>query len=107
VSQGPNFPFGVAFISYKYSEEQLLAYAYAFEQATMARNTVKPYILPKTQIVPVVPTPTPTASPTNLYPDLSEITVDDIVIGYQTNAFTAVQLGMLSCCLCIVFFSSP
>jgi hypothetical protein len=49
----------------------------------------------------------PTASPTNLYPDLSEITVDDIVIGYQTNAFTAVQLGMLSCCLCIVFFSSP
>jgi hypothetical protein len=29
--------------------------------------------------------------------DLSDMTVDDIMMGYQTDAFTTVQLGMQPC----------
>jgi amidase len=50
ITSGPNVPFGLAFISSKWSEEKLFAYAYAYEQATMVRNTVKPYILPTAQV---------------------------------------------------------
>jgi amidase len=63
VARGVNFPFGIAFVSRKFSEEKLFAYAYAFEQASMAQAKVKPYILPKTQIVSS-PSMTPTAMPT-------------------------------------------
>jgi hypothetical protein len=52
ITSGPNVPFGLAFISSKWSEERLFAYAYAYEQATMVRDTVKPYILPNTQVQP-------------------------------------------------------
>jgi hypothetical protein len=50
VSRGVNFPFGISFISRKFSEEKLLAYAYAFEQASMAISLVKPHMLPTTQV---------------------------------------------------------
>ena len=35
VTAGPHFPFGLAFLGPRFSEEKLVAYAYAFEQATM------------------------------------------------------------------------
>jgi amidase len=50
VFRGVNYPFGISFISRKFSEEKLLAYAYAFEQASMAISLVKPYRLPTTQV---------------------------------------------------------
>jgi amidase len=80
VARGVNFPFGIAFISRKFSEEQLFAYAYAFEQASMARSTVKPFLLPKTQVM---------LPKTDLY----TMTIDDVMTGYKTNTISSVQLG--------------
>jgi amidase len=50
VSLGPNFPFGISFVGRKFSEPTLIQAAYAFEQATMVRDQVKPYILPNFQL---------------------------------------------------------
>jgi amidase len=80
VARGVNFPFGIAFVSKKFSEEQLFAYAYAFEQASMARNAVKPFMLPKTQVM---------LPKTDLY----TMTIDDVMMGYKTNTLSSVQLG--------------
>ena len=46
VSVGPNIPFGIAFIGRRWSEETLISLSYAFEQRTMIRKTMKPYITP-------------------------------------------------------------
>ena len=35
VTSGPHFPFGLSFLGLRFSEEKLISYAYAFEQATM------------------------------------------------------------------------
>lgn len=46
VSVAPNIPFGIAFVGRKWSEEKLIALAYAFEQRTMIRRQMKPSIRP-------------------------------------------------------------
>lgn len=46
VSVAPNMPFGIAFIGRRWSEELLIALAYAFEQRTMTRQKMSPYISP-------------------------------------------------------------
>ncbi|KAI4101645.1 MAG: hypothetical protein L6R37_004831 [Teloschistes peruensis] len=46
VSSAPNIPFGIAFVGRRWSEEKLIALAYAFEQRTMIRRKMKPYIRP-------------------------------------------------------------
>lgn len=46
VSVAPNMPFGIAFIGRRWSEELLIALAYAFEQRTMTRQKMSPYINP-------------------------------------------------------------
>ncbi|KAK7946696.1 uncharacterized protein PG986_011017 [Apiospora aurea] len=51
---GPNLPFGIAFLGEHFSEEKLISLAYAFEQRTKVRNTIKPYIQPKTELVDIV-----------------------------------------------------
>ncbi|KAK6856792.1 hypothetical protein PG995_006979 [Apiospora arundinis] len=51
---GPNLPFGIAFLGEHFSEERLISLAYAFEQRTKVRNTIKPYIEPKTELVDIV-----------------------------------------------------
>ncbi|KAK8102714.1 glutamyl-tRNA(Gln) amidotransferase subunit A [Apiospora sp. TS-2023a] len=51
---GPNLPFGLAFLGEHFSEEKLISMAYAFEQRTKVRNTIKPYIEPKTELVDIV-----------------------------------------------------
>ncbi|KAK8099201.1 uncharacterized protein PG998_012442 [Apiospora kogelbergensis] len=51
---GPNLPFGIAFLGEHFSEEKLISLAYAFEQRTKVRNTIKPYIQPKTELVDVI-----------------------------------------------------
>lgn len=41
---GPNYPFGLSFIGRRFSEEKLIAYAYAFEQKTKVRSKVDPFV---------------------------------------------------------------
>ena len=50
----PNVPFGISFFAERFSEEKLIGLAYAFEQRTMVRNTIVPYIQPKTELKDVV-----------------------------------------------------
>ena len=50
VQIGPNVPFGIGFMGRAWSEEKLIGLAYAFEQRTMVRSKVVPYIVPKTEL---------------------------------------------------------
>ena len=50
VQIGPNTPFGIGFMGRAWSEETLIGFAYAFEQRTMVRREVVPYIVPKTEL---------------------------------------------------------
>lgn len=50
----PNIPFGVSFAGKQWSEETLIGFAYAYEQRTMVRERVKPYIQPKTELKDVI-----------------------------------------------------
>ncbi|CAJ2503885.1 Uu.00g112790.m01.CDS01 [Anthostomella pinea] len=51
VDTGPNVPFGLAFLGEHFSEEKLIGMAYAFEERTKVRNSIKPYIRPQTEMV--------------------------------------------------------
>ncbi|KAI9797685.1 MAG: hypothetical protein M1833_005346 [Piccolia ochrophora] len=51
VKVGPNIPFGISFLGRPWSETTLIALAYAFEQRTLVRNRVQPYITPVTEVV--------------------------------------------------------
>ncbi|KAL8868674.1 MAG: hypothetical protein Q9174_004835, partial [Haloplaca sp. 1 TL-2023] len=46
VSVAPNIPFGISFVGRRWSEEKLISLAYAFEQRTMIRRKMKPYVRP-------------------------------------------------------------
>lgn len=46
--------FGFSFLGDAYSEASLISYAYAFEQRTMVRNMIQPYIVPNTEVADVV-----------------------------------------------------
>jgi len=50
----PNIPFGISFSGALWSEESLIGFAYAFEQRTMVREKVKPYLMPGIEIENVV-----------------------------------------------------
>lgn len=50
----PNVPFGISFLAERFSEEKLIGLAYAFEQRTLVRDTIKPYIEPTTELKDVV-----------------------------------------------------
>ncbi|KAK3330055.1 amidase [Apodospora peruviana] len=54
VMAAPNVPFGISFLAERFSEEKLIGLAYAFEQRTMVRNTIVPYIQPVTELADVV-----------------------------------------------------
>ncbi|KAK4218887.1 putative glutamyl-tRNA amidotransferase subunit A [Rhypophila decipiens] len=54
VIRGPNMPFGISFLAERFSEEKLIGLAYAFEQRTLVREKVRPYIAPKTELGDVV-----------------------------------------------------
>ncbi|OAQ99146.1 hypothetical protein LLEC1_02395 [Akanthomyces lecanii] len=51
---GPNHPFGFGFAGDYFSEEKLIGMAYALEQLTQVRKTVKPYKRPTTELKDVV-----------------------------------------------------
>ncbi|BFZ63301.1 hypothetical protein YB2330_004423 [Saitoella coloradoensis] len=55
VAIAPNVPFGLAFLGRPFSEQKLIQYAYAFEQATLVREKgPKPYIVPNVEVMDVV-----------------------------------------------------
>ena len=56
VETGPNIPFGLSFLGAAWSEAALIGYAYAYEQRTLTRNKVQPYLVPTTELVDVVGT---------------------------------------------------
>ncbi|KAG8162126.1 hypothetical protein KVR01_007891 [Diaporthe batatas] len=56
VGFGPNIPFGISFLGESFTEEKLIGMAYAFEQRTMVRKQVHPYLQPKTEIADVIGT---------------------------------------------------
>lgn len=50
----PNQPFGFAFTGARFSEETLIGMAYTLEQKTLVRKTIKPIVVPKTELKDVV-----------------------------------------------------
>lgn len=54
VNIGPNIPFGVSFLGDLFSEEGLVGMAYAYEQRTKIRDTIKPYVQPNTELWDIV-----------------------------------------------------
>ncbi|KAM0253375.1 hypothetical protein ACHAQJ_007270 [Trichoderma viride] len=54
VLSSPNGPFGISFSGPAFSEEKLFAMAYDFEQRTNVRTSIKPHIVPKTELMHVV-----------------------------------------------------
>lgn len=55
VATAPNLPFGLSFMGAKWSEYELISFAYAYEQKTKVRNMVQPYLQPHTELKDVVP----------------------------------------------------
>lgn len=53
-ASAPNLPFGFSFLGARFDEFNLIGLAYAFEQRTLVRNAIKPYIEPTTELVDVV-----------------------------------------------------
>ena len=55
-SNGPNQPFGIAFVGTAFSEFELISFAFAYEQATHNRlkQLAFPEAIPKTQLVDIV-----------------------------------------------------
>jgi len=47
-------PFGLSFLGNKWTEYDLIGYAYAYEQRSKARNKVQPYIVPNTELSSIV-----------------------------------------------------
>lgn len=56
VEIAPGIPFGISFLGSKWSEETLIEIAYAFEQRTLIRNTIKRHIMPHTEVAPITNT---------------------------------------------------
>ncbi|KAL4929559.1 amidase signature domain-containing protein [Aspergillus undulatus] len=54
VQAAPGIPFGLSFLGAKFSDAKLIGLAYAFEQHTMVRDTVRPYIMPRTDLAGMV-----------------------------------------------------
>ncbi|KAI9815941.1 MAG: hypothetical protein M1827_001933 [Pycnora praestabilis] len=54
VANGPNIPFGISFLGTAFTEATLISFAYAFEQRTMVRNQVQPFIVPNTELRDIV-----------------------------------------------------
>ncbi|KAF1349979.1 amidase [Delphinella strobiligena] len=54
VEAGPKIPFGLSFMGNKFDEATLIGFAYAYEQRSMHRNDVQPYIVPNIELADVV-----------------------------------------------------
>jgi amidase len=50
VDTGPNVPFGLSFLGARFDEATVIGMAYAFEQKTKVRNTVRPRTVPRAEV---------------------------------------------------------
>ncbi|TDZ49587.1 putative amidase [Colletotrichum trifolii] len=50
VDTGPHVPFGISFLGGRFQEARLVGLAYAYEQRTLTRNKVRPYVTPNIEI---------------------------------------------------------
>ncbi|KAL8916552.1 MAG: hypothetical protein Q9172_006253 [Xanthocarpia lactea] len=57
VENAPNIPFGLSFLGTAWSEASLIGFAYAYEQRTMVRDQVEPYLIPQTELADVISAP--------------------------------------------------
>ncbi len=55
VETAPGFPLGVSFVADRWAEEALIGYAYAYEQVSRHRNSLRPYVQPKSDLDSVLP----------------------------------------------------
>ena len=46
--------FGLSFMGRAFTEASLISYAYAYEQRTMVRNKVQPFVVPNTELSAIV-----------------------------------------------------
>ena len=54
VATAPNIPFGLSFMGRKFDEATLIGFAYAYEQRTMHRNDIQPYLVPNIEIADIL-----------------------------------------------------
>lgn len=54
VEMAPGIPFGLSFIGPAWSEASLIGFAYAYEQRTMVRDQIQPYIAPQVELADIV-----------------------------------------------------
>ncbi|KAI4226264.1 MAG: hypothetical protein L6R36_003305 [Xanthoria steineri] len=54
VEMAPGIPFGLSFIGPAWSEASLIGFAYAYEQRTMVRDQIQPYIVPQVELADIV-----------------------------------------------------
>lgn len=54
VETGPKVPFGLSFMGRKFDEATLIGLAYAYEQRTLRRSDVQPYIVPNIELADFV-----------------------------------------------------
>ncbi|GKT46286.1 putative amidase [Colletotrichum spaethianum] len=50
VDTGPHVPFGISFLGAKFQEAKLIGLAYSYEQRTLTRSKVQPYVTPNIEI---------------------------------------------------------
>ena len=76
ISIAPGIPFGISFVGRKWSEEKLIALAYAFEQRTQVRRQRRPFIAPKYDLSDHVAMPNPTKVEIPAAPSPEEVMQD-------------------------------
>lgn len=54
VEKGPGIPFGISFLGAEWSEEKLIGMAYALEQRTLVRKTLRRHIMPSIDLADVL-----------------------------------------------------
>ena len=76
INIAPGIPFGISFVGRKWSEEKLIALAYAFEQRTQVRRQRRPLIAPKYDLSNHVAMPNPTKVEIPAAPSPEEVMQD-------------------------------
>lgn len=54
IESAPGIPFGISFLGSRWSEEKLIEIAYAFEQRTLVRKTLKRHIVPRIDLEDII-----------------------------------------------------
>ncbi|KAF8143819.1 amidase signature enzyme [Mycena galopus ATCC 62051] len=104
ISTAPGLPFGLTFVGTAFSESKLLAFAYAYEQATQTRlnRTAYEAATPKTQLVDVVgKNSTTSGSNSTATPSGSGSTQSGGPTGGATTMSASHGLWMLVVSLCV------